>query len=92
MDDFDAPALAPLREIFMDGAYFIYGHVMMARALERGYQSAWANAHLPTRRERNDFYTRAGRLIPPGRPGLTLLQRLNQTLSPNKIIDKLKEQ
>jgi hypothetical protein len=92
VDDFDAPALAPLREIFMDGAYFIYGHVMMARALERGYQSAWANAHLPTRRERNDFYTRAGRLIPPGRPGLTLLQRLNQTLSPNKIIDKLKEQ
>jgi hypothetical protein len=92
VDDFDAPALAPLREAFMDGAYFIYGHVMMERALGRGHQSAWTQEHLPTRRDRNAFYTQVGRLVPPGKPGLTLLQGLDQTLSPNEIIEKLKEQ
>jgi hypothetical protein len=92
VDDFDAPALAPLREAFMDGAYFIYGHVMMERALGRGYQSAWTQEHLPTRRDRNAFYTQVGRLVPPGKLGLALLQGLDQTLSPNEIIEKLKEQ
>jgi len=76
VDDFDAPALAPLRETFMDGAYFIYGHVMLERALGLGYQSAWAQEHLPTRRERNDFYTRIGRLVPPGQSGLDMLRNL----------------
>ena len=26
VDDFDAPELAPVRQAFLDGAYFIYGH------------------------------------------------------------------
>ena len=91
VDDFDAPALAPVRRAFMDGAYFIYGHVMMARALDRGYQSVWAQQHLPTRRDRTDFYTRVGRLIPPGKPGLALLRDLAPILSPNKIIDKIEK-
>ena len=46
----------------MDGAWFIYGHVMMQRALGMGYQSAWAKANLPGRRERNAFYTRSASL------------------------------
>ena len=35
----------------------------MQRALGLGYQSEWAQAHLPTRRERNDFL-HAGRARP----------------------------
>jgi len=89
VDDFDAPALAPLRQVFMDGAYFIYGHVMMERALGLGYQSAWAQEHLPTRRDRNQFYTRAGRLIPPGQPGLALLRKLDADTRPEKLLEQI---
>ena len=68
VDDFAAPELAPVREAFLDGAYFIYGHTVMQRALGLGYQSAWAQATCPSRRERNAFYTAAGqRMSPPGR-------------------------
>ncbi len=66
VDDFDAPELAPVRDAFMDGAYFIYGHTVAQRSLGRGYQSDWAKSHLPSRRERNDFYTRLGRQVEPG--------------------------
>lgn len=65
-DEFDAPELAPVRQAFLDGAYFIYGHTVAQRALGAGYQSAWAREHLPTRRQRNRFYTALGRQIAPG--------------------------
>ncbi|MBI1881438.1 MAG: hypothetical protein HYR94_24930 [Chloroflexi bacterium] len=48
VDDFDAPELAPVREVFLDGAYFIYGHTVAQRSLGLGYQSEWARAHLPS--------------------------------------------
>ena len=40
VDDFAAPELAPVKQAFMDGAYFIYGHTMLQRALGLGYQGA----------------------------------------------------
>ena len=42
VDDFDAPELAPVRQAFLDGAHFIYGHTVMQRAVGLGYQSEWA--------------------------------------------------
>lgn len=66
VDDFDAPELAPVREAFMDGAFFIYGHTVAQRTLGLGYQSDWAKAHFPTRRERNALYTQLGRQVEPG--------------------------
>ena len=66
VDDFDVPEMAPVKQAFLDGAHFIYGHTVMQRALGLGYQSEWAQAHLPTRRERNDFYTAVGYRVPPG--------------------------
>ena len=67
VDDFNAPELAPVRDVFIDGAYFIYGHTVAQRALGRGYQSDWAKSHLPSRRDRNAFYTRLGRQVEPGK-------------------------
>ena len=66
VDDFDAPELAPVRQAFLDGAHFIYGHTVMQRTLGLGYQSSWAQDNLPTRRARNDFYTKIGQLVSPG--------------------------
>jgi len=94
VDDFDAPELAPLRQVFLDGAYFIYGHTALQRVrtgtvrLGLGYQSAWAQAHLPTRRVRNEFYTQVGRLVPPGQVGIARLKRLTLT-TPEDVLTGL---
>ena len=89
VDDFEAPELRPVRQAFLDGADFIYGHTVLQRALGRGYQSEWARTHLPARRERNAFYTRAGRLIAPGAAGLARLKSLPPDLSPVEVLDRL---
>lgn len=89
IDDFAAPELAPVRQAFMDGAYFIFGHTVMQRALGLGYQSPWARSHLPTRRERNDFYTRIGSLVPPGQPGLARLAALSSEMAPKDVVGEL---
>jgi hypothetical protein len=89
VDDFDAPELEPVRQAFLDGAYFVYGHTLMQRALSLGYQSAWAQSYLPTRRARNAFYTQVGCLVPPGQAWLARLQRLNATMSPAELVINL---
>jgi hypothetical protein len=89
VDDFDAPELALVRQAFLDGAHFIYGHTILQRALGLGYQSEWALTHLPTRRERNTFYIRLGRLVPPGKPGLVRLKQLDAAMTPSDILSKL---
>ncbi len=86
IDDFEVPELEPVREAFLDGAYFVYGHTVMQRALGAGYQSQWARQHLPSRREKNAFYTRIGRLVPPGPAGLARLKHLSTNLGPQEIL------
>ena len=82
MDDFDVPELAPVRQAFMDGAYFIYGHSVLQRALGLGYTSAWAQTHLPGRGERNAFYTQLGRQTPPTLEAFDALRRLSSITTP----------
>lgn len=103
IDDFDAPELAPVRQAFLDGAHFIYGHTVLQRALGLGYQSEWAEVHLPSRCERNDFYTRVGYRVPPGRASMARLKQLvlslskgpveglDPSVSPADILSKLKD-
>lgn len=89
IDDFDVPELAPVRQPFLDGAHFIYGHTVMQRALGLGYQSDWAATHLPTRRERNAFYTWIGYHVPPGQQGQAMLGQLSAQMSPADIRRKV---
>jgi hypothetical protein len=91
VDDFDAAELAPVRQAFLDGAYFIYGHTMLARALGLGYMSAWAQSLLSTRRARNAFYTQVGKTLPPGRAGAERLQKLNRDMQPQDILTLIAE-
>jgi hypothetical protein len=81
VDDFPAPELAPVRDAFLDGAYFIYGHTVVQRTLGFGYQSEWAQNHFPTRRERNAFYTQLGRQVEPGLTTSTEIERIINTLT-----------
>jgi hypothetical protein len=86
VDDFNAPELAPVRQAFLDGAGFVYGHTVLQRALGLGYQSDWARANLPSRRERNAFYRKVGALVPPGRESQVRLAGLRKPLSPQEIL------
>ena len=86
VDDFDAPELAPVRQAFLDGAHFIYGHTVLQRACGLGYQSDWAKAHLPSRRARNEFYTRAGYQATPGKARIAL----DASMSPDRLLAALK--
>ena len=90
VDDFDAPELVPVRQNFLDGAHFINGHTVMERTLGMGYQTEWAQSHLPARRMRNEFYTQVGYAVPPGRQGLARLKQLHSALSPAEILTGLK--
>jgi hypothetical protein len=85
IDDFDAPELAPVRQAFLDGAYFVYGHTVMQRVAALGYQSEWAQNHLPTRRERNQFFTKIGYTVPPGTTNLLI----DDNMSPDEILNHL---
>ena len=89
VDDFDAPELAPVRRAFLDGAHFVYGHTVMQRALEMGYRSEWAEDYLPSRRERNEFFTQVGHRVSPGKVGMVQLERFDLAMSPADILSKL---
>ncbi len=90
MDDFDVPEIAPVRQDFLDGAYMIYGHTVMQRFSGMGYQSAWAQSAMSTRKERNDFYTKVGKAVEPGVKGQAKVAKLKQTMSPGDIVRNLK--
>lgn len=89
VDDFAAPELDPVREAFLDGAYFIYGHTIAAREAGIGYSSPWAAAHLPSRRERNDFYIRLGRAVEPNDEGLSVLRHVVPGMTPAQILARI---
>jgi hypothetical protein len=76
VDDFDAPELAPVKEAFIEGAYFVYGHTVAQRALGLGYQSDWAKTHFSDRAQRNDFYVALGRQVRPGSAGVAHLKAM----------------
>jgi hypothetical protein len=89
IDDFDSVELRPVRQAFVDGAHFIFGHTMLQRAVGLGYQSEWARMHLPSRRERNAFYTRLGALLEPGKKGLKQLLQLAWLQTPDQVLASL---
>ena len=86
IDDFDAEPLRPLRDDFLRGADFVYGHTIMQRALGLGYQSQWARAHLPSRRERNAFYIAVGGAVEPGPETLDRVAQLDVSRGPDAIL------
>jgi hypothetical protein len=89
VDDFNAPELAPVRDAFTNGAYFICGHTVLQRALGLGYQSQWAQAHLPSRRDRIRFYTKVGTHARPGKASLDRLKQISPTLTPADLLQSI---
>ena len=86
IDRFDVPELSPVRDAFIDGAYTIYGHTLLQRALGLGYTSSWATRHFPARGDRTRFYAQAGRQVPPGPTGLAALRELGSEPGPDDVL------
>jgi hypothetical protein len=89
IDAFDAKELQPVRQDFLDGAYFIYGHTMMQRYLKLGYQSNWAHNHFQTRQAHNEFYQALGYALPPGAPGIEELKAIGPDGDPSSFLFKV---
>lgn len=66
VDDFDAPALAPHLERFVDGAALVFAHTLLAE-LNMGYLSEWALENLSAPETRNRFFAAFGRACTPSR-------------------------
>lgn len=66
VDDFSAAELQPYVADFLDGAYFLWGHTVLARHAGTGWASDWATARFgDDRAARNAFYSKIGRLVEP---------------------------
>jgi hypothetical protein len=89
IDDFDAPELIPVRQMFLNGADFIHGHTVLQRAAGLGYQSDWAKKQLPSRRERNAFYIQAGRRTRADMMTLDTIKQINIAASPDELLNHL---
>ena len=90
VDDFDAPELAPVRESFIEGACFIYGHTVLQKTIGLGYQSQWAEENLSSRHERNEFYKTVGKLVTPDSQSKAKLMNIGPSETPQSIVTKLK--
>jgi hypothetical protein len=91
VDDFSAPELQPVKDAFLAGAYFIYGHTLMNRYAGMGYMSEWAQRHLPTRTMRNEFFSMVAKLIEPGLAAKSKLASIKPTMEPNTIISYIQK-
>ena len=87
VDDFDAPPLAPVRDAFMDGAYFIYGHTRHGARLGMGYQSAWAaRSAADAGATQRVLHRGAGAACHPARLGSKLLARVHGEMAPEEVL------
>jgi hypothetical protein len=91
VDDLASAELLPVRQAFLDGAFFVYGHTVLERAAGMGGQSEWARTALPDRRQRNAFYTQAGHLVPPGKESGQWLGALSPSMSPDEVTAALRQ-
>ena len=90
VDDFEAPELQPLKTSFLEGAWFIYGHTWMQKRWGMGFLSNWAAEYLPERKNRNEFYICAGRLLPANITKPELSAAVNQQQTPDQVLVNLR--
>jgi len=86
IDDFNAPVLAPFRQIFTDGAWFVLGHSVLQQTAGLGWWSRWATHWFPERNDRIAFFTRLGQCLPPGPDGRLRLAELSSDPDPARLL------
>lgn len=89
VDDLRVPALAGYARQFRQGADLLFAHTALARGYGLGFQSPWAQAELPSRRERARMYTSLGRLLKPGDDSVDRAARILLSAGPQAALDAL---
>jgi hypothetical protein len=86
VDDFSSAELAPLVDVFYEGAMVVYGHRLLQSAGGIGYCSKWAKEKLANRWERNRLYMQVGESLRPGEEGK--LNGVNELCSVDEILSR----
>jgi hypothetical protein len=90
VDDFNIPELSPLKDEFIKGADFLYGHTRMQIIWGMGYQSQWSLKYFNDRKSKNMFFTSAGRLISSSGKTLSDFERITPDMTPEEVLVRLK--
>jgi hypothetical protein len=88
VDSFQSDELKPLLNDFMQGAYIVYAHSVMAQQNGLGYTSQWANKNFSDTAEKNKFFAQLGQSLHPGRE--TALGNIKNDSTPDNILDLVK--
>ena len=91
VDDFSAAELAPFIGDFLTGAYAVYGHTLLERAVERGLMSSWAEEMFGTDYlKANEFYAELGKASKDPVADIRKLQGLGEFSDLKSIVDVVK--
>lgn len=87
VDTFDAPELKSHIGHFVDAAYWLYGHTVMARAAGMGLVSLWSEKHFAgDKKKANQFYTEVGKVAQPGTYSTSRMQSIAPSMDPNQVL------
>jgi hypothetical protein len=90
VDGFDAPALEPYQQLFLDSAGLAWGHTLLKMTAGVGYTGEWADEQFGQDRDgRNAFFTRVGRAPYPGAKAMTELIALGPGAGPRELLSVL---
>ena len=87
VDKLDAPELQPYFSDFQEGMYILHGHTVLQANAEMGYLSDWAAESFATTRDKNRFFVRFGKALPPEMT--TNLESLTPEMTPKAILQVL---
>jgi hypothetical protein len=90
VDSFDAPELSEYFRDFTDGAFWLYGHATLQRALGAGVGSEWCgHAFGGDRAGANAFYVEAGKKAAPGKETRARIADAGPDAKPGEILEAL---
>jgi hypothetical protein len=86
VDTFDAPELAPYRDVFLNGARIAWGHTLLRMTAGVGFAGAWVERWFGgDAARRNAFFCAVGALPYPGGEQCDRLARAGQDASPETL-------
>ena len=87
VDSLEAPELAPYVADFQNGALWLYGHTLMARAARMGVVGDWAERYFAgDRAKSNAFYLQVGGVARPGEQASAAIRAIGADMTPGQVL------